>query len=104
VITKRDPESGDRLEPLEEAVIEVAEEHVGQVVDLMGQRKAQMVDMTAGAPLHVGHGVFLSCRLFPRGCWNCLCKGVGRNPLCKVVSVWAQQQTHHRLFAGPGWC
>lgn len=115
VITKRDEESGDRLEPMEEAVVEVRwvfscfaartgwshavsaclagllylhtvpaavfnwpaarpacipkptharphpvlssnpatlpqvpEEHVGQVVDLMGQRKAQMVDMTAG--------------------------------------------------------
>ncbi|EFN52322.1 hypothetical protein CHLNCDRAFT_36900 [Chlorella variabilis] len=48
VITKIDPQTGGRMEPMEEAVIEVPEEHVGQVVDLMGQRKAQMVDMTAG--------------------------------------------------------
>ncbi|KAL4446235.1 hypothetical protein ABPG77_003042 [Micractinium sp. CCAP 211/92] len=48
VITKSD-ESGTRVEPMEEAVVEVPEEHVGQVVDLMGQRKAQMVDMTAGS-------------------------------------------------------
>ncbi|KAI7840975.1 hypothetical protein COHA_005204 [Chlorella ohadii] len=49
VITKRDEVTGDRLEPMEEALVEVPEEHVGQVVDLMGQRKAQMVDMTAGS-------------------------------------------------------
>ncbi|KAL4423835.1 hypothetical protein ABPG75_001136 [Micractinium tetrahymenae] len=48
VITKSD-EAGTRVEPMEEAVVEVPEEHVGQVVDLMGQRKAQMVDMTAGS-------------------------------------------------------
>lgn len=49
VITKRDEATGERLEPMEEAVIEVPEEHVGQVVDLMGQRKAQMLDMSAGS-------------------------------------------------------
>ena len=48
VITKTCPDTGGRLEPMEEAVVEVPEEHVGQVVDLMGQRKAQMIDMSAG--------------------------------------------------------
>lgn len=33
---------------------QVPEEHVGQVVDLMGQRKAQMVDMTAGRCINRG--------------------------------------------------
>lgn len=33
---------------------QVPEEHVGQVVDLMGQRKAQMVDMTAGRRIRRG--------------------------------------------------
>ncbi|KAL4854395.1 putative elongation factor TypA-like SVR3 [Chlorella vulgaris] len=49
VITKIDPTTGGKMEPMEEAVVEVPEEHVGQVVDLMGQRKAQMVDMTPGS-------------------------------------------------------
>jgi GTP-binding protein len=48
VITRRD-ESGTLIEPVEEAVIEVPEEHVGAVTSLMGSRKAQMVDLTAGS-------------------------------------------------------
>lgn len=48
VITKRD-ESGDKLEPFEEAVIEVPEEFVGAVTSLMGTRKAQMMDMAGGS-------------------------------------------------------
>lgn len=48
VITRED-ENGTKLEPVEEAVVEVPEEHVGQVVDLMGQRKAAMVDMSSGS-------------------------------------------------------
>jgi predicted membrane GTPase involved in stress response len=40
---------GEKLEPFEEAVIEVPEEHVGQVVDLMGSRKGTMQDMSASA-------------------------------------------------------
>ena len=46
VITKRDKE-GHRLEPFEEALVEVPEEFVGPVVDLLGSRKGQMVDMNA---------------------------------------------------------
>jgi GTP-binding protein len=38
---------GRKQEPYEEAIVEVPEEHVGQVVDLLGQRKGQMLDMAA---------------------------------------------------------
>jgi GTP-binding protein len=48
VITKKS-EDGTKLEPFEEAVIEVPEEHVGAVTGLMGARKAQMLDMTGGS-------------------------------------------------------
>lgn len=48
VITRRD-DSGTLIEPIEEAVIEVPEEHVGAVTSLMGSRKAQMVDMSSGS-------------------------------------------------------
>ena len=48
VITKVDPVTGVKMEPMEEAIVEVPEEHMGQVVELMGQRKAIMSDMTAG--------------------------------------------------------
>ena len=44
VITKKDAE-GHRLEPFEEALVEVPEEFVGPVVDLLGSRKGQMVDL-----------------------------------------------------------
>lgn len=46
VITKQDSE-GHRLEPFEEALVEVPEEFVGPVVDLLGSRKGQMVDMNS---------------------------------------------------------
>ena len=39
---------GHKYEPFEEAVIEVPEEHVGPVVDMLGQRKGQMLDLVAG--------------------------------------------------------
>ena len=38
---------GKKQEPYEQAIVEVPEEHVGQVVDLLGQRKGQMLDMAA---------------------------------------------------------
>lgn len=47
VITKQ--VDGHKYEPFEEAVVEVPEEHVGPVVDMLGQRKGQMVDMSGGA-------------------------------------------------------
>ncbi|WPT12726.1 Putative elongation factor TypA-like SVR3 [Picochlorum sp. SENEW3] len=48
VITKKS-DDGTLLEPFEEAVIEVPEEHVGAVTSLMGSRKAQMLDMSGGS-------------------------------------------------------
>lgn len=48
VITKTG-DDGSKLEPFEEAVVEVPEEHVGAVTSLMGSRKAQMVDMAGGS-------------------------------------------------------
>ena len=47
VITKQ--VDGHKYEPFEEAVIEVPEEHVGPVVDMLGQRKGQMLDLVAGS-------------------------------------------------------
>lgn len=46
VITKQ--VDGHKYEPFEEAVIEVPEEHVGPVVDMLGQRKGQMLDLIGG--------------------------------------------------------
>lgn len=48
VITKTG-DDGSKLEPFEEAVVEVPEEHVGAVTSLMGSRKAQMIDMAGGS-------------------------------------------------------
>ena len=48
VITQKD-KNDKTLEPYEEAVVEVPETHMGGVVDLMGSRKGQMVDMSASA-------------------------------------------------------
>jgi GTP-binding protein len=44
VVFKRD-ESGDLLEPIEEVVIDVDEEHSGVVVQKMSERKAEMIEM-----------------------------------------------------------
>lgn len=44
VITKKS-EDGKTMEPIEEAVVEVPEEYMGSVVDMLGQRKGQMLDM-----------------------------------------------------------
>lgn len=43
VINKED--NGKKLEPFEDAIVEVPEEYVGAVVDLLGQRRGQMLDM-----------------------------------------------------------
>ena len=44
VITKRD-ESGSKIEPYEEAFIEVPEEYTGSCVDMLSNRKGQMLDL-----------------------------------------------------------
>jgi GTP-binding protein len=45
VLLKTDPATGQRLEPIEEAQIDVDEEFAGVVVEKMALRKAEMVDM-----------------------------------------------------------
>jgi len=45
VLYKNDPDSGERLEPFEEAVVDVDDEYTGVVVEKMSLRKAEMTDM-----------------------------------------------------------
>ena len=45
VVYKKDEATGELLEPLEEVVIDVDEEHSGVVVKKMAERKAQMIEM-----------------------------------------------------------
>ncbi|HEX3054025.1 MAG TPA: translational GTPase TypA [Aggregatilineaceae bacterium] len=45
VIYMEDPDTGETLEPYEEVHIEVADEMVGTVVELLGVRRGQMIDM-----------------------------------------------------------
>ena len=45
VVFQTDAESGERLEPIEEVVVDVDEEHSGVVVQKMSERKADMVEM-----------------------------------------------------------
>jgi GTP-binding protein len=45
VLFKKDEESGELLEPIEEVVIDVDEEHSGVVVQKMSERKGEMIEM-----------------------------------------------------------
>jgi GTP-binding protein len=45
VIYRTDPRTGQRLEPIEEAQVDVDEEFVGVVVEKMGLRRGEMTDM-----------------------------------------------------------
>jgi GTP-binding protein len=45
VVFKTDEATGDKLEPIEEVVIDVDEEHTGIVVQKMSERRAEMRDM-----------------------------------------------------------
>ncbi len=45
VIFKNDPQTGQRLEPIEEAQVDVDDAYVGVVVEKISQRKGEMVDM-----------------------------------------------------------
>lgn len=45
VVTRRDSESGDVVEPIEHLVVDVTEEFVGVVTELTGGRKARMLDL-----------------------------------------------------------
>ncbi|MBI3763562.1 MAG: translational GTPase TypA, partial [Chloroflexi bacterium] len=44
----REGEDGETLEPFEEVHIEVAEEHLGSVVEMLGERRGQMTNMHHG--------------------------------------------------------
>ncbi len=45
VLYQEDPESGRRLEPIEEVQIDVDDEHAGPVHEQLGQRRAELIDM-----------------------------------------------------------
>jgi GTP-binding protein len=45
VLFRADEATGERLEPIEEVIVDVDEEHSGVVVDKMSQRKAEMTGM-----------------------------------------------------------
>jgi GTP-binding protein len=45
VIYRNDPATGQRLEPIEEVVVDVDEDYVGVVVEKLGQRRGEMTDM-----------------------------------------------------------
>ncbi len=45
VVFKTDEATGERLEPIEEVVIDVDEEHAGVVVQKMSERRADMIEM-----------------------------------------------------------
>lgn len=46
VIFREDPETGVVLEPVEEVHVEVADEAVGTVIEMLGVRRGQMIDMS----------------------------------------------------------
>jgi GTP-binding protein len=45
VLTRRNPETGDREEPMEEVLVDVDEPYSGVVVEKLGRRKGEMRDM-----------------------------------------------------------
>lgn len=46
VIMRRDPDTGDVMEPVEEVHIEIADAYTGTVVEMLGGRRGQMLDMS----------------------------------------------------------
>jgi len=48
VLYRNNPDTGDREEPVEEAVVDVDEEYAGVVVESMSERKAEMTEMRPG--------------------------------------------------------
>ncbi|MEK7667438.1 MAG: translational GTPase TypA [Gemmatimonadota bacterium] len=62
VITREGPK-GEMLEPYEELLVDIAEEHVGPVMEKLGPRRAEMLDMR-----NPGHGlVRMTFRIPSRG-------------------------------------
>src|SRR5690606_25579219 len=47
VIYHRDPDTEVMLEPVEEVHVEVADPYVGTIVEMMGERRGQMQDMSS---------------------------------------------------------
>ncbi|HET6160106.1 MAG TPA: translational GTPase TypA [Dongiaceae bacterium] len=45
VLYRQDPNTGERTEPIEEAVVDVDEEFTGIVIDKLGQRRGEMTEM-----------------------------------------------------------
>ncbi|KUO58347.1 MAG: GTP-binding protein TypA [Alphaproteobacteria bacterium BRH_c36] len=45
VVFKSDPETGQRLEPIEEVIVDVDDEHTGVVVKKLSERRGDMVEM-----------------------------------------------------------
>jgi GTP-binding protein len=45
VIFRQDPETGQRLEPIEEVQVDVDDEHTGIVVEKLGLRRGELIDM-----------------------------------------------------------
>ncbi len=45
VVFETDPETGQRLEPIEEAIIDVDEEHAGAVVSKLSERRGDLIEM-----------------------------------------------------------
>jgi GTP-binding protein len=45
VLLRKDPQTGETMEPIEEVVIDLDEEHSGIVVQKMAERKAELVEM-----------------------------------------------------------
>ncbi len=45
VVMQRDPESGERLEPIEEVIVDVDEEHSGAVVQKLSERRGELLEM-----------------------------------------------------------
>jgi len=94
VITKEI--DGKKCEPFEEAQLEVPEEHMGPAMDLLGQRKGQMLDMAAST----GEGATqrLKYRIPTRGGSDCsvhcmpgcgsVCRGC--SPAGSRACVWSQ--------------
>ncbi len=48
VLFRNNPDTGEREEPVEEAVVDVDEEYAGVVVESMSERKAEMIEMRPG--------------------------------------------------------
>ena len=55
----KDGEGGEVLEPYEEVHLEVPEAHVGTAVDLLGQRRGQMIDMQHGGADGTAHLTYI---------------------------------------------